>query len=247
MSSDGTSGFSGGNEKFLNDRVDRLNEGLRFLGLSPIKKRKLKQKRYSKEKVKKITETIKKKVFHANIDDPDDVDEVDDNVTILRTLQESFNTSTDRSHKVKILSIFRHWSYPKIQVNFPTATRHMITIAKNIAKDKGILGDPNPKNHPSLGVDVINSIMNFYQSDEHTQIMPGKKDFVSVIVDGHKIQMQKRLILNNLKELYELFKKEYPKMKCSFSKFASLRPKHCVLARSQWHSFGVCVSDTRKY
>ncbi|XP_025262218.1 uncharacterized protein LOC112637213 [Camponotus floridanus] len=181
-SSEGTSGFSGGNEKFLNDRVDRLNEGLRFLGASPIKKRKLTQKRYSEEKIKKITEAIKKKVFHANDDGPDDVGEDDDDdVTILRTLQESFNTSTDRSHKVKILTIFRHWFYQKIQVHFPTATRHMITIAKNIAKDKGILGDPNPKSHPSLGADVTNSIMNFYQSDEHTQIMPGKKDFVSVI------------------------------------------------------------------
>jgi len=226
----------------LNDRVDRLNEGLRFLGASPIKKRKLTQKRYSEEKVKKITEAIKKKVFHANDDGPDGVDEDDDDdVTILRTLQESFNTSTDRSHKVQILTIFRHWSYQKIQVHFPTATRHMITIAKNIAKDKGILGDPNPKSHPSLGADVTNSIMNFYQSDEHTQIMPGKKDFVSVIVDGHKIQMQKRLILNNLKELYELFKKDYPEMKCSFSKFASMRPKHCVLAgASGTHSVCVC-------
>jgi len=237
-----TSGLSSESTTLMNDRIEYLNKGLSVLGSSPIKKRKLTQKRYSEEKVKKITEAIKKKVFHANDDGPDGVDEDDDDdVTILRTLQESFNTSTDRSHKVQILTIFRHWSYQKIQVHFPTATRHMITITKNIAKDKGILGDPNPKSHPSLGADVTNSIMNFYQSDEHTQIMPGKKDFVSVIVDGHKIQMQKRLILNNLKELYELFKKDYPEMKCSFSKFASMRPKHCVLAgASGTHSVCVC-------
>lgn len=78
----------------------------------------------------------------------------------------------------------------------------MITVAKNIATDKGILSDPNPKIHPSLEAEVVNAIINFYQSDEYSQLMPGKKDCISVKVNGHRIQMQKRLVLNNLKELY---------------------------------------------
>lgn len=159
----------------------------------------------------------------------------------MRTLQESFNTTDDRTQKIKIVTIFRHWSYKKIELAFPTATRHMITVAKNIAKEKGILSDPNPKSHPSLDADDVNTIISFYQSDDYTQLMPGQKDYISVKVNGQRIQMQKRLLLNNLKELFESFQEMYPAVKCSFSKFASLRPKHCVLAgASGTHSVCVC-------
>ena len=33
----------------------------------------------------------------------------------------------------------------------------------------------------------------------------------------------------NLQELYRLFKDKHPEQKLGFSKFAELRPKHCVL------------------
>ena len=54
--------------------------------------------------------------------------------------------------------------------------------------------------------------------------------------------MQKRLVLGNLKELFELFKTTYTDEKIGFSKFAELRPKHCVLAGgSGTHSVCVCT------
>ncbi|KAL1488234.1 hypothetical protein ABEB36_015189 [Hypothenemus hampei] len=81
-----TSGLSGESAKLVNDRVEHLNKGLSFIGSSPIKKRKLTQKKYSEEKVKKITEVIKKKVFNITDDGPDDLDDDDDDITILRTL-----------------------------------------------------------------------------------------------------------------------------------------------------------------
>ena len=53
--------------------------------------------------------------------------------------------------------------------------------------------------------------------------------------------MQKRLILCNLKELYEAFKSAYPQLKVGFSKFCSLRPKWCILAGATGtHSVCVC-------
>lgn len=49
-------------------------------------------------------------------------------------------------------------------------------------------------------------------------------------------------MLLNLKELYNEFKKINPDLKVGFSKFASLRPKQCVLAGSTGtHSVCVCV------
>ena len=44
--------------------------------------------------------------------------------------------------------------------------------------------------------------------------------------------MQKRLILCNLKELFEAFKEKHPDTKIGFSKFCSLRPKEeCMIHR----------------
>ncbi len=60
--------------------------------------------------------------------------------------------------------------------------------------------------------------------------MPGMKDFVSVRKDGKRIHIQKRLVLSNLKEAYNEFKQKFPDRKVGFSKFAELRPKHCILA-----------------
>ena len=72
--------------------------------------------------------------------------------------------------------------------------------------------------------------------------MSGKKDFVSVKQGEQRVQVQKQLVLSNLKELYQLFKDNFPYEKVGFSKFAELRPKHCVLAgASGTHSVCVCT------
>ena len=54
--------------------------------------------------------------------------------------------------------------------------------------------------------------------------------------------MQKRLVPCNLRELYQVFKDHYPNEVIGLSKFADLRPKHCVLAgASGSHSVCVCT------
>ena len=60
--------------------------------------------------------------------------------------------------------------------------------------------------------------------------MPGKKDFVLVKKEGKCEHIQKLLVLSNLRVVYREFKERYPDHKIGFSKFAELRPKHCVLA-----------------
>jgi hypothetical protein len=73
--------------------------------------------------------------------------------------------------------------------------------------------------------------------------MPGKKDCVSVMVDGERKHLQKQLVLCNLKEAYSSFKEKFPRAKIGFSKFAELRPKQCVLAGSSGtHSVCVCTT-----
>ncbi len=55
----------------------------------------------------------------------------------------------------------------------------------------------------------------FFQVDEYSRLLPGKKDVVSVSKNTYQ---QKRLLLCNLKEVYAMFKEIYPMDKIGFSK-----------------------------
>ena len=80
-------------------------------------------------------------------------------------------------------------------------------------------------------------VKSFFEDDEFSRLLPGKKDYVSIAKNEHK---QKRLLLSNLNELYEAFKEKNPAIKIGFSKFCSLRPKWCVTVRSSG-THSVCV------
>ena len=85
---------------------------------------------------------------------------------------------------------------------------------------------------------TITLVKAFYEDDEFSRMMPGRKDYVSV---GKNIHMQKRLLLCNLSELYSAFKEKNPGIKVGFSKFCSLRPKWCILTDAPGtHSVCVC-------
>ena len=95
----------------------------------------------------------------------------------------------------------------------------------------------------SLSDDIIEKVLKFYTSDDVSVNLPGKKDFLSVRNDdGQRQHIQKKLILCNLAELYQIFKEQYSDCSIGFSSFASLRPVHCVLAGSSGtHTICVCA------
>lgn len=104
------------------------------------------------------------------------------------------------------------------------------------------MSTPDSKQGHGLSADVIDQVHNFYESDDVSRVMPGKKDYVSVRQGDSRVQLQKRLVLSNLKELYQLFKEKFPTLTIGFSKFAELRPKQCILAgASGTHSVCVCT------
>ena len=80
-----------------------------------------------------------------------------------------------------------------------------------------------------LPVEIREMIISFCKEDEISRPMPGKKTF-TIEKNGEKIEVQKKLVISDLKETYRQFKDRYPETKIGFSNFASLRPKECVLA-----------------
>lgn len=220
--------------------IEDVNKSLVSIGESPIKKRKLLQKRYPREKLQKVTSSLAKKVFRVE-DSAVTSTEKSDNNDIIRKLIESFHKTNDNTLKVKILTIFEDWSYSKIKEHFE-ASDHMIRVAKKLAKENGILSSPGIKIGKPLELSIVSKVLEFYRSDEISRVMPGKKNFVSVKEEGQKVHKQKRLILCNLKETYRCFKDKYPLVKISFSKFAELRPKECILPGANGtHSVCVCI------
>ena len=72
--------------------------------------------------------------------------------------------------------------------------------------------------------------------------MTGQKDTVSMMIDGERALVQKRLLLFGLDELFVLFQEYNPKCKIGFSTFAKLRPKNCILAGANGtHCVCVCT------
>ena len=172
-----------------------------------------------------------------------DEEQSHDEAEIIRQLKDKFHCTTESSVKVQILTVLpMSWSIERIQREFG-ASNFMVRKAKQLVKQHGILSTPDPHpGRPSLKENVIDLVKLFYESDTSSRMMPGKKDFISVKTDHGRIHVQKRLILSNLKELYQDFKNKYLTEHIGFSKFAELRPTHCILAGgSGTHSVCVCT------
>ncbi|KYM93379.1 hypothetical protein ALC62_16021 [Cyphomyrmex costatus] len=122
----------------------------------------------------------------------------------------------------------------------------MARKAKELQQDCGFGSSPNPRPSRTLSDSVTSDVIAFYNSDEISRIMPGRKDYVTIRnTNGEKDHIQKRLILCNLKEAYVQFKSEKPEVKVGFTKFAELRPKHCIVVGPPG-THTVCVCKTHQ-
>ena len=222
--------------------VQQLNTSLTALGESPIVKKRLSSKNYANEKLQKVGNTIRKRL-RVNDDTDDHTDNSSDDLTnIIDRLKAKFIDS-GRSEQIQILTLAPStWTVRRVMAEFG-ATFHMARTAKQISASEGIMATPNPKPGKALNNATANAVSDFYNSDSISRLMPGKRDCVSMRVNGIKENIQKRLILCNLREAYKQFKTEHPELPIGFSKFAALRPKNVVLpGASGTHSVCVCTS-----
>ena len=97
----------------------------------------------------------------------------------------------------------------------------------------------------ALPVEIRQMVISFYKVDDISKQMPGKKDCFTIEKNAEKVKVQKKLVLSNLKETYRQFKDRYPETKVGISKFASLRPKECVLAGASGTHFVTIHNNTK--
>ena len=225
-----------------------VNESLSSIGESPVQLQKLgSRKRYPEEKLDKITGAFRKKLRLAPKESRNEDKGKGEQKSskyfdeVMQQLKDKFRSCEKRSEQLQVLTVLpKSWSIRQIESEFGTSN-YMARAAKKLVEEKGILSTPNPKPGKATSEDVVTEIHAFYNSDDISRQMPGKRDCVSMNVAGEKVKVQKRLILCNLKEAYRKFKDE-TNIKIGFSKFASLRPKNVVLpGGSGTHSVCVCT------
>ena len=140
-----------------------------------------------------------------------------------------------RSQKLQVLSICPNFqSREKFAQDFNVSER-IVTQARSI----DFMALPPPRAVVPFPRETKEAVIQFYEDDQFSRLLPGKKDRVSI---GKKEYQQKRLILLTLKELFQQFKIQHPDIKIGFSKFCTLRPKWCVVAGSAGtHAVCVCL------
>lgn len=150
---------------------------------------------------------------------------------LLNGLKEKF-TSLPKNDplRISILTIAPDcWTVRQIASEFGTSERQA-RQAKHLKNVGGIFAKPELKQGKTLPEETINKVQEFYECDQNSRLMPGRKYTVSAKVNGEKRLLQKRLLLTDIKVMHAEFKEKYPDLPIGMSKFAALRPKNCVCA-----------------
>ena len=109
-----------------------VNQCLKTIGETPLTKRKIQCKNYSKQKVEKITTMMKKAVIgdvHSG--------QTNDEGEIIKQLKEKFST-VGRSERIQILTVLpKRWSIRKIQEEFGVSD-FMARKAKQLVRERGV-------------------------------------------------------------------------------------------------------------
>ncbi|XP_044574327.1 uncharacterized protein LOC123258406 [Cotesia glomerata] len=178
-----------------------------------------------------------------------------DHCSMIAKVKKLYNAESDKSIKKKLLSILPDsWEVSRIASEFNCSRKMILNLKNDISESENVDLDSGemttntlnptkvPGNQP-LKLDVKKLVIDFYESEENSKQLAGMKDFKSVKdCDGNRTRVQKKLILCNLKELYQSFKAQYNSVAIGFSKFASLRPTYCILAGSSGtHVVCVCT------
>jgi len=148
---------------------------------------------------------------------------------------------SNRQQKIQLLTLTpNRWAIKKAAMEFNVSER-LVKVARKLKNSGGILAIPGKKPGKKLSEDVENRVLKIYENDEYGRMCPGKKECISVKIDGVKTQKQKRLMLCNLRELFLEYRKiNGPEV--GFSKFCELRPQWCITAGpAGTHSVCVCL------
>ena len=216
---------------------------MRSIDCSPVKKvQKDRKVGYGKRKFKEAKDQLASS-FSDVIPGLDNLTICNDCDVLMRQVKEKLDKCHTREERIQLLTLIpEHWSRERA-VSFFNVTEYMVRTARNVKKEKGILGIPDSIHRHGLSDELLARVKSFYEEDQISQMCAGKKDFVNIKSShGTKKHHQKRLIFCNIREVYLQYKSTFLDDKLGFSKFAELRPKwYRTVGQSGSHNVCICT------
>ena len=109
--------------------------------------------------------------------------------------------------KIQILTLIPDkWSQEYASKQFD-GSEYSIRTAHELKKVGGILAKPAPQKGKILPQETLDLVQSFYEDNEYSLQMPGKKDYVYI---GRNVHKQKGLVLCNPSELYSALRDKFP-------------------------------------
>lgn len=235
--------------------LENLNLSLEAMpGVSPINF----GKRNSFGQAKLVTEAVtdfKEKVFHSfeEVGVPIhknvyDVKTLEKNSTDLLQLMHMLKTRIQGQSKTEQTSLLTmcppSWTIHEC-AEFFEVSKNMIRSSRKKLKDSGIvLPIPTVNQGKKLSAKIKSKVTAFFYDDTVSRCCPGSRDVLSVKneITGRRQRMQKRYLLSNMAELFQLYKENNPKDKIGKSRFFSLRPTECISQNTKgFHNVCLCV------
>ncbi|CAF1275201.1 unnamed protein product [Rotaria sordida] len=131
----------------------------------------------------------------------------------------------------------------KVKQILPKDPNKKKLVIQAMAQSVGLLPIPTaPRVSRSLPLAVKNAILHFYERDDISYQMPGKRDTIVVKEqDGTRKTYQKSILLFNVREAHQMFLQDNPGIDVSRSVFAQLRPPYVMVKSSMPHRVCVCL------
>ncbi len=236
-------------EEFIPPEVDKatVDDVCHSLGISPMKPQG--STLYGKRKVSQIQSSAAKKIAEKMDISVDEIledktkpcDKCSDLVELSENIKKQIENAKTVQEKISLTMLApESWTKAQIKDTFGVSER-IIKYAREYLKQQKISAEPRQKKGKTLEEDTVQKVKALYEDDEVSRICPGIQDYVSVKINGTRVQKQKRLLLANLKEVYAMFKHRYPDSKIGFSTFCALRPGWVVTtSASGMHNVCVC-------
>ena len=89
--------------------------------------------------------------------------------------------------------------------------------------------------------ETVNKAKEFYEQDDISRILPGKRDVVTVKTDKGKEKFQKRHLYMSLRETHSIFLEENPEVHIGLTKFSLLRPAHVKFSSQTLANVCTCI------
>ena len=161
---------------------------------------------------------------------------------MMSELKHAFVETSDYRRRLQILTLSPLSIFETMK--FFGVSRYMVKKSREIKKAYGIIPQVPTVSHGRRISDSEKAkIKSFYDRDEVSRMCPGMRDrVIERDGEGKKVYVQKRLLLGTMREMFVLYKQDESNPRVGFSTFATLRPRHCVLAGSPGtHNVCVCT------